>query len=318
MIAPETGSDETSLQTVGDWIRYAASRFNQADLTFGHGTANAADEARALVYGALALDFDSPDYFLAGRVTGAEARRIAGLLDRRVAERRPLPYLTGEAWFCGLRFFVDERVLIPRSPIAELIANGFAPWLRADGELRVLDMCTGSGCIAIACALYLDATQVDAVDVDGDALAVARENVARHGLTDVVRLVQSDLFAGLDGGPYDLIVCNPPYVSTASVDALPPEYGHEPRAALQAGADGLAFVERLLADAASYLAEDGIMVVEVGESAAAFVAAYPGLPVTWCEFERGGDGVFVIEAAALAEFARDNAPSHGRSIDGVR
>ncbi len=310
MNAPESAPAPTALPTVGDWIRIAASRFNEAGLHFGHGTANAADEACALVFHALHLDFDSPGYFFACHVTPDEGRRIEGLIQRRVTERRPLPYLTGEAWFCGLPFDVDERVLIPRSPIAELIESGFEPWLGRSRGARVLDLCTGSGCIAIACALHLEDALVDAADIDVDALEVARANVERHALADRVRVVQSDLFAGLDGRVYDLIVCNPPYVAAASLAQLPAEYGHEPRGALLADDDGLAFVHRLIAEASRHLADDGALVVEVGESAAAFEAAYPDLPVSWCEFERGGEGVFAIEAAALPAVDENESVKH--------
>lgn len=308
-------TDIADLHTVADWVRFAATSFARAGLHFGHGTATAADEARALVWHELALDFDAPDYFYAARVTASERERLLDAVRRRVTERLPLPYLTGEAWFCGLSFEIDPRALIPRSPIGELIEARFEPWLRKTRGARILDMCTGSGCIAVAAAVYLDDARVDAADIDADALALAASNVARHGVGDAVSLYRSDLFEALPAARYDLIVCNPPYVPDASMASLPPEYRHEPAAALRADDGGLAIVARLLRAAPHYLADDGVLVLEVGESAARFEATWPALPVTWCEFERGGEGVMVIEAEALREHAlaeREARVAHGR------
>ena len=293
------------LQSIADWVRYATSRFAHAELFFGHGTDNPADEAHALVMHTLGLPFAPPNYVYPARLTEAECERLHSLIERRIDERLPLPYLLGRAWFCGMEFEVDARVLIPRSPIGELIEAGFAPWAALPPGGRVLDMCTGSGCIAIACAAWLDDISVDAVDIDDDALMVARANVARHQMQDVVRVMASDLYSALNNERYNLIIANPPYVPATSMLTLPPEYAHEPAAALVADEDGLALVHALLCDASNHLTEDGVLIMEVGESADAFIARYPTLPILWCEFERGGDGVFAINAQALRDAQTD-------------
>lgn len=293
-----------TLTTAVDFIRYGASRFNAAQLHFGHGTDNAADEARALVFHALHLAHDTPDYLLRGALTAAEKHRVCALLERRIVERRPAAYLTQTAWFAGLEFHVNERVLVPRSPIAELIERGFAPWLDAAAVTRVLDLCTGSGCIAIACACAFPAAHVDAVDSSKPALQVAAENRRRHALEERVELIESDLFDALAGRRYDLIVSNPPYVTEAELAALPAEHRHEPRIGLAAGRDGLDVVRRIVANARSFLVPDGVLVVEVGGGTTAVEAAWPELPFTWLEFERGGDGVFLLHAAELARAGR--------------
>ncbi len=288
------------LRTVGDVVRYGASRFARAGLHFGHGTDNAGDEAHALVMQVLSLPFAVPDYVYNAALTEAERRRLAQCIERRANGREPLPYITGRAYFCGLEFAVDRRVLIPRSPIAELIEARFDPYAALPEGARVLDMCTGGGCIAIATAVWHDDVVVDAVDIDAGALEVAADNVARHGVADRVNLIQSDGFANVPGDRhYDLIVANPPYVPTASMQALPAEYTHEPSLALAAGDDGLGVVRQLLRDAPAHLAADGALLMEVGEAAAALMAAVGPLPLIWCEFARGGDGVFVIDAASL-------------------
>jgi len=302
------------LTTVADWIRFATSRFAAASLHYGHGTASASDEAHALVMQVLGLGFAPAAYVYQATLTATEREHLASLIERRIAERIPLPYLLGSAWFCGLEFTVDPRVLIPRSPIAELIETRFEPWAALAPGARILDMCTGSGCIAIACALWLDDVTVDAVDLDDDALAVAGANVARHAVSDRVTLHRSDLFSALDGRRYDLIVANPPYVPPASIEHLPPEYAHEPTVALRADDDGLALVHRLIAAAVHHLTDDGVLIVEVGESADSFVEAYPSLPVMWCEFERGGDGVFALNASALGEYAAASPARDSRHV----
>ena len=286
------------LGTAIDLIRFGGSRFAEGGLCFGHGTDNPIDEAAVLVRHALHLDHDVPEALLAARLTSPEIDSVLELLRRRLEERVPAPYLTGRAWFAGLEFVVDQRVLIPRSPLAELIEQRFEPWLEAGRVQRVLDMCTGSGCIAIACALVFPEAEVEAVDLSPAALAVAAENTARHGVEQQVCLYQGDLFAPL-AGRYDLIVSNPPYVDAAEMAAMPAEFGHEPRLALVAGEDGLACVLRLLDEAGRFLEPDGLLVAEVGASRAALEQARPDLPFAWIEFERGGEGVFVLDAAAL-------------------
>lgn len=290
---------ESTLVTLRDAVRWAASRFAAAGLAFGHGTDNALDEAYALVSHVVALAPGVPEPYLDARLHPDERRRIVELAERRIASRKPLPYLTGEAWFAGLSFEVDERVLVPRSPIAELIEQGFQPWLVADPVTRVLDLCTGSGCIGIACAFAFPEAEVDLSDVSAEALDVARQNIARHGLGERVRPHRADVFDGLPPARYDLIVANPPYVDAADMAELPAEYRHEPRLGLAAGADGLDIVRRILAEAADWLSPQGLLVVEVGNSAPALQAAYPDLPFIWPEFERGGHGVFLLEAGAL-------------------
>lgn len=224
------------------------------------------------------------------------------LLDERIRTRKPLPYLTNRAWFAGLEFYVDERVLVPRSPLAELVERGFSPWIDPGSIGRVLDLCTGSACIAIACASALPSAHVDATDLSRGALEVAAINRARHGLQERLRLIRSDLFDALQPVLYDVIVSNPPYVGTAEYAALPAEYRHEPAVGLQAGRDGLDLVRGILADAARFLTRRGILVVEVGETAAKLEQAYPQVPFTWLEFYRGGSGVFLLSAAELQQY----------------
>ncbi|HXK56987.1 MAG: 50S ribosomal protein L3 N(5)-glutamine methyltransferase [Gammaproteobacteria bacterium] len=294
--------DIESLLTIRDFVRWGASRFNEEGLFFGHGTDNALDEAAVLVLSALSLPSDLTGAYFDCRVTASERERILAILSQRIDERVPAAYLTNEAVFAGLKFYVDERVLVPRSPIAELIENGFSPWVSSDSVGRVLDLCTGSGCIAIGCAHYFADASVDAVDISPRALDVARINIERHQLTDRVEPILSDLFDGLKGRQYDLIVSNPPYVSLEEYSHLPVEYHREPILGLEAGRDGLDLISRILAQGVDYLEPGGVMVVEVGSSAEALVSRYPDIPFMWLDFQRGGDGVFLLTAEELNEY----------------
>lgn len=289
--------ETAELSRVRDWVRWGASRFSEAGLSFGHGTDNALDEAFHLVLHALHLPADLPTVYLEGAVTASERAALLQILQARIQTRRPAAYLIGEIYFCGLPFYVDERVLIPRSPIAEMIERGFAPWLTQEPQ-RILDLCTGSGCIGIASAFAFPDATVDLGEIDAAALEVCRRNLQRHHLAGRVNAVQSDLFAQLRG-PYELIVTNPPYVPSAEWAALPTEFQREPRLALEAGDDGMDIVERILRQAPEYLGPGGLLVCEIGGSQQEFDARYPDIPVSWPEFQRGGDGVFVIDREAL-------------------
>jgi len=292
-----------SLSSIADFVRWGASRFNQAGLHFGHGTDNAIDEAAALVLRALHLPPDLPEVWLNGRLTQAERERVIGLIERRIQERIPVPYLTGEAWFAGLRFHVNRHVLIPRSPMAELIEQGFVPWIDPGRVATLLDLCCGSGCIGIAAAHYLPECRVDLADISEQALEVARINVAEHGLDGRVKVIESDLFAALEGAEYDVIVANPPYVDEDELAQLPAEYAHEPVLALQAEDEGTAMVARILREASNYLAPHGILLVEVGKSADALIRRYPKVPFLWLDFERGGEGVLLFTAQELGMYS---------------
>ncbi|MDI3261857.1 MAG: 50S ribosomal protein L3 N(5)-glutamine methyltransferase [Fulvimonas sp.] len=291
------------LATLIDFIRYAASRFAAAGLSFGHSHDNPLDEAVHLVLASLHLPPDLPPAYAAGRLTAEERERVLGLIERRIAERVPTAYLVGEAWFAGLKFKSDPRALVPRSPIAELIESGFSPWLDDRRVERALDLCTGSGCIGIAMAVHYPDWRVDIADISPEALALARENIAFQHVEDRVVAIQSDLFTGLDGRRYDLIVSNPPYVTEDEYAALPGEYAHEPRLGLTAGADGLDICLRILAEAPEHLTEDGLLIVEVGESERALGALLPEVPFVWIEFKVGLMGVFAIERRDLVEHA---------------
>ncbi|WP_129142179.1 50S ribosomal protein L3 N(5)-glutamine methyltransferase [Modicisalibacter coralii] len=291
------------LVTLRDCLRWATSEFHVGRLHFGHGTASAWDEAVALVLGALHLPWDVDPAVLDGRLLDVERARIVALVRARIETRKPLPYLLGEAFFAGHPFVVDERVLIPRSPIAELIEHDFAAWFPDQPPARVLDLCTGSGCIGIATALHLPTAEVDLADISPDALAVAKINITRHEVGTRVRAVASDLFERLAGQRYDLIVVNPPYVDARDLTGMPAEFRHEPSLALGAGEDGLDIVRRLLREARSHLEDDGVLIVEVGNSDRHLEAAYPEVPFLWLEFERGGHGVFALTAAELDEYA---------------
>jgi len=290
----------TDLHSIRDFIRFGASQFRAAGLRFGHGTDNALDEAAWLVLHTLSLPLDLPEEWWDSRLTPAERGRVEVVLRLRVSTRKPAAYITREAWFMGIPFYVDERVLVPRSPIAELIAAEFSPWLESADVHRVLDLCTGSGCIGLATGSVFPEAEIWLADLSPEALAVARRNVRNHGMEDRVRVVQSDVFDGLATAPrFDLIVSNPPYVDSAEMAELTPEYRHEPSLGLAAGADGLDVVRRILAEAAQHLTDGGVLIVEVGNSQPALEDAFPELPFTWLEFAGGGQGVFLLTREQL-------------------
>jgi ribosomal protein L3 glutamine methyltransferase len=300
------------LATIIDFIRYGASRFNAAGLSFGHSMDNALDESTQLVLHALHLPHDLGPAYGQAKLLADEKAKVLALFERRINERIPACYLTGEAWFAGLSFKSDPRALVPRSPIAELIENGYEPWLGGREVERALDMCTGSGCIAIATAHYQSHWQVDGVDISDDALALAAENKERlHA--DNVRLLKSNLFESLQGEVYDLIVTNPPYVTHAETDALPKEYSHEPELGLRAGDDGLDLALKILRDAPAHLSENGLLVCEVGEAEHALARLLPEVPFSWVEFKVGQMGIFVLEREDMvAHHARIKALADAR------
>ncbi|TMP37940.1 50S ribosomal protein L3 N(5)-glutamine methyltransferase [Pseudoalteromonas rubra] len=294
------------LVTIQDWLRWTASQFAGNGVFFGHGTDNPWDEAVSLVLPLLNLPVDAPKELTSARLTHSEKVRLVEYLRLRIDERIPVAYLTNQAWFSGLPFYVDERVLVPRSPFAELIEAQFRPWLSSPEKVtRILDMCTGSGCIAIALAKAFEQAQVDAVDISFDALAVAEININDHQVQDQVFAIQSDVFSGVPGQQYDLIVANPPYVDAEDMADLPEEFHHEPELGLASGEDGLDVTRTLLQEAAAHLTEDGLLFVEVGNSMVHMEALYPGAPFTWLEFERGGLGVFMISKKQLLDYFND-------------
>lgn len=298
-----------NLVTIIDFIRYAASRFAEAKLCFGHSYDNAIDEATHLVLHTLHLPHDLAPTYGQAKLIDQERVQLFELIERRIVQRKPVAYITGEAWFAGLSFKVDERVLVPRSPIAELIQNGFTPWLDGRDVQQALDLCTGSGCIGIAMAAHNPDWQVDCVDISEEALELARENVKRHELGGQVRALHSDLFAALDKKSYDLIVTNPPYVTEGEYAALPEEYAYEPALGLKAGTDGLDIALRILDQATDHLTENGLLIMEVGESEHALSTLLPEAPFCWIEFKVGLMGVLAID--------RHDLEAHRASIRSV-
>ncbi|WP_174871665.1 50S ribosomal protein L3 N(5)-glutamine methyltransferase [Pectobacterium polaris] len=290
----------SELHTIQDMLRWAVSRFNAANVYYGHGTDNPWDEAIQLVLPSLYLPLDIPEDMYTSRLITSERQRIVERVIRRVNERIPVAYLTNKAWFCGLEFYVDERVLVPRSPIGELINNYFDEQLPKTPN-HILDLCTGSGCIAIACAQAFPEAEVDAVDISNDALAVTEQNIQQHGLEYRVTPIRSDLFRDLPAIRYDLIVTNPPYVDEEDMFDLPQEFRFEPELGLAAGNDGLDLVRRILACAPDYLSDDGVLICEVGNSMVHLIDQYPDIPFTWLEFDNGGDGVFMLTHSQLID-----------------
>lgn len=288
------------LVTLRDWLRWAVTRFGEAKLAFGHGTTNAYDEAAYLLLHALHLPLDRLEPFLDARLTQPERLALAQLLERRIDQRIPAAYLTREAWLGDFRFYVDERVIIPRSFIAELVPDGIAAYVGAPESVKVaLDLCTGSGCLAILLAHAYPDADVDAVDISSDALAVAQRNVSDYGLADRINLIRSDLFANLSEKSYDLIISNPPYVAAMAMAELPPEYRHEPSLALAGGDDGLDAVRTILKDAPRFLEPGGTLVVEIGHNRAAVEHEFPRLPMVWLETAGADDRVFLVTREEL-------------------
>lgn len=289
------------LTTILDFLRFGLTKASNTNLFYGHGTDNAWDDIRSLILRSLALPYDIDPILLHSNLTQSEKDHLCLQLDKRINQRIPVPYLIHEAYFCDLPFYVDNRVLIPRSPIAELIKTQFSPWVDADNVKYILDLCTGSGCIAIACCEAFAGAEVHAVDISKEALEVAALNSQRFELEDQLTLIESDCFANVPELKYDIIVSNPPYVGAEEMNGLPEEYRHEPALALETAQNGLAIVNQILKEAGHYLSDNGILVVEVGNSEEALVEAYPTVPFFWLDFEEGGHGVFLLTRQQLRE-----------------
>jgi ribosomal protein L3 glutamine methyltransferase len=288
-------------KTIIDFLRFGFSRAEQSQLFYGHGTDNAWDDIWVLILSSLSLPLNVEPMLLQANLTIDEKKLLCNNLEKRIEKNIPVPYLTHEAYFCDLSFYVDERVLIPRSPIAELIKQQFSPWVEPDNVLKVLDLCTGSGCIGIACCYAFPDARVDVADISGDALEVAKINMEKHGVEDELNLIKSDCFDDIPVLQYDLIISNPPYVGTEEMQTLPAEYKHEPTLALETENNGLAIVDNILKNAGKYLSEDGILVIEVGNSEQALIDAYPDVPFMWADFEHGGSGVFILTSQQIRQ-----------------
>lgn len=290
-----------TLTTIRDFVRWGTSEFNRRKLGFGHGFGSAFDEVKYLILHTLHLPFDWPESYLDCSLVASERDKVVEVIQLRADSRQPAAYITRESWFCGLRFYVDERVLIPRSPIAELIGNHFEPWVDSQQVGRILDLCTGSGCIAIACQYAFEDAEVCASDVSADALEVAKINRHEHELDDVLTLYESNLFDDIPAQQFDIIVSNPPYVDAEDMSALSEEFKFEPSLGLAAGEDGLVLVDRILLQAVDYLSEQGVLIIEVGNSQQAMMEKFDFLPMTWIDFEFGGAGVCCIQYQDLKQ-----------------
>ncbi len=299
---PESQIDSVHWYSVEDFLKFAESYFKEQGVYLGHGFDNHWDEALALIIFVKNRSWDVEEDFLVETLENEEREQLVGLCRQRAEKRVPIAYLVKESWFLGLPFIVNREVLIPRSPIAELIDDGFSLWFSDQGPKRILDMCTGSGCIGIACALTFPQSKVDASDISASALKVAAKNKQKYELGDNFELIESDLFKGLKGRKYDLIVANPPYVDAQDMSDLPQEYKHEPRIALAAGKDGLDLVKQILVEANDYLSDEGLIIVELGNSQEAMMEQFPGVPFVWLEFEHGGHGVFALGAQELKAY----------------
>jgi len=293
--------DIPELSTVTDFIRWGASRFVEANLSYSHGLSSPLDEATYLVLRALNLPIDTPNFYWASTLTKSERSIVLQALRKRIIDRIPAAYIFKEGWFAGLQFYVDERVLVPRSPIAEMVENQFSPWVDPEDVLNILDLCTGSGCIGIACAYAFPQADIDLSDISPDALNVADINIDKHDAHQRVTTIESDIFSNLDNKQYDIIVSNPPYVDAEDMTDLPQEFHHEPELGLSSGSDGLDLTRLILQQAATQLTDNGILVLEVGNSQYALMELFPEIPFQWVEFERGGDGVFVLTKQQLED-----------------
>lgn len=298
MATPQDAAHQ--LHTIRDWLRYAVSRFEDAGIFYGHGTANAYDEAAWLILSALHLPHDTLENFLDAVILEEERRKLAHLIERRVTERIPTAYLVREAWLKGYKFYVDERVIVPRSFIAELLENSLSPWVEYPDMIEsAADICTGSGCLGILLADAFPSADIDVVDISPDAIAVANINITNYGLQDRVHAIRSDMFTALAGKTYDLIISNPPYVDASSMATLPAEYRNEPQGALGSGIGGLDHTDTLLREAPKYLNEGGLLVMEIGHNRDALMDAYPELPFTWLEVQAGNEFVFLLTKEQL-------------------